>query len=232
MKVGEFLQRVKSLYNKGVQSDDNRLTDRHIYNKGLTVRSKLLSQESKKKQKLSQWNFQELPCVELIKVDRHECSCLPNVGCEILRTKHKLPDPLVGLSAHMIEYVTSLDGSIIYSETTWKGINYRAGNKYTSHKPDYWIQDGFMYINNKNGPKIIRISGLWEDPIKAEGFPSYCGGDTEDENACIDPRELPFPIDEDMMDTLIELTIKELIGVFSAGAEDVHNDTKDTRYKN
>ena len=33
MKIKEIIQRVQSLYSKGVQSDDTRLSDRHIYNK-------------------------------------------------------------------------------------------------------------------------------------------------------------------------------------------------------
>jgi len=58
MTIKEIIQRVQSLYSKGVQSDDVRLEDRHIYNKMITVRSKLISQEAKKRQKINQWNYQ------------------------------------------------------------------------------------------------------------------------------------------------------------------------------
>ena len=60
MKVIEIIQRIQSLYSKGAQSDDSRLSDRHIYNKLLTLRSKYISQQAKKKQKVNQWNFQVL----------------------------------------------------------------------------------------------------------------------------------------------------------------------------
>ena len=75
MKIGEIVQRVQSLYSKGVHSDDSRLSARHIYNKLLTVRARLISQEAKKKQKISQWNYQTISCIELIKVPAHECPC-------------------------------------------------------------------------------------------------------------------------------------------------------------
>ena len=42
MILRDIIQRVLSLYNKGLQSDDNRLKPRHIYNKLITVRSLLL----------------------------------------------------------------------------------------------------------------------------------------------------------------------------------------------
>ena len=42
MTVGDLIQRVQSLYSKGVESDDSRLTRRHIYNKLLSVRSTLI----------------------------------------------------------------------------------------------------------------------------------------------------------------------------------------------
>ena len=66
MKVHEIIQRVQSLYSKGCQSDDSRLSPRHIYSKLVSLRSKYISQQAKKKQKINQWNFQTLPCVELI----------------------------------------------------------------------------------------------------------------------------------------------------------------------
>ena len=50
MKTEELIQRVQSLYSKGVQSDDSRLTSRHIYNKLTTVRAKLVTEEAKKNQ--------------------------------------------------------------------------------------------------------------------------------------------------------------------------------------
>ena len=53
MLIKEIVQRIQSLYSKGVQSDDSRLSDRHIYNKMITVRSKLISQQHNKKQKIS-----------------------------------------------------------------------------------------------------------------------------------------------------------------------------------
>ena len=61
MRVGDIIQRIQSLYSKGSQSDDTRLTPRHIYNKMLTVRSKLISEGAKKKQKVNYFYEFHLP---------------------------------------------------------------------------------------------------------------------------------------------------------------------------
>ena len=225
MTIAEIIQRVQSLYSKGVQSDDSRLTSRHIYNKMLTVRAKLISQESKKNQKVNQWNYQTLPCVELEKAPIHECPCLPPVGCSILKTKVKLPKPLTNLNNHLIQSVSSLDGSIIYSEVTWNEKKYKSSNKYTSNKPDYFIRNEYLYITHRNGPKVISITGLFEDPLEVEDYPSFCP--ENDMLDCISPLDKDFPIDNDMVDTLIEMSANELVVLFSQNQEDLSNNSRD-----
>ena len=68
MKIGEIVTRIQSLYSKGVASDDSRLSNRLIYNKMLTVRSRLVVEQAKKKQRISRWNYQTISCIELIEV--------------------------------------------------------------------------------------------------------------------------------------------------------------------
>lgn len=228
MLISEIIQRIQSLYSKGVQSDDSRLTPRHIYNKMVTVRTKLISQKAKKKQKISQWNYQTIPCVELEKAPIHECPCLPPIGCDILKTKNPLPEPLTDLNKHLLQSVTSLDGSIIYSEVGWTEKKYKSSNKYTGKKPDYFIRNDYLYVTHKSGPKIITITGLFEDPIEVENYPSFCPGeDCTDCDDCTSPLDKDFPIDVDLIDTLIEMSVNELIILFSKNIEDLTNNTQD-----
>lgn len=231
MTVGEIIQRIQSLYSKGVQSDDSRLTSRHIYNKIITVRAKLLSQKANKRQKLNQWNFQTLGCVELIESLPYECPCLPPYGCQILRTRYQLPKPLTNLNNHLIQSVTSLDGSIVYSEIGWIEKKYKSSNKYTAKKPDYYIKDNYLYITTSKAPKAINITGLFEDPLVAENYPSYCNSNCSQEENCNENCESPldkeFPIDNAVVDTLIEISSKELIMIFNQSIEDLSNDSKD-----
>lgn len=233
MTVAEIIQRVQSVYSKGVQSDDSRLTARHIYNKIVTVRAKLISQEAKKRQKINQWNYQTIPCVELEKAPIHECPCLPPVGCAILKTKLPLPKPITDLNHHLLQSVTSLDGMTIYSEIGWTEKKYKASNRYTANKPDYFIRNDYLYITHRSGPKIITVTGLFEDPLEAENYPSFCDEDcNEKERDCTEncgsPLDKEFPIDNDMIDTLVEMTFNELIILFGQNVEDLTNDSKDS----
>lgn len=228
MILRNIIQRIQSGYSKGVQSVDSRLSSRHIYNKFLTVRATLLYQKANKKQKISDWNYQTLNCVELIEVPSHQCPCIPPLGCEILRSKYKLPRPITGLSSHLIKAVTSITGENIYSEITLKEKQYKKGNKYTSNKPDYFIEDGYLYTTHTKGsPRILKIILLSGDPQQAKKFESYC----EDCPECIEcesPLDMDFPIDEEMGEALITIAAEELIKEFNGlGREDKISNSSD-----
>jgi len=221
-KIKDVIQRVQSLYSKGVESDDTRLTNRHIYHKMTTTRAKLLTQKVNKKQKISQWDLQTLNCVELVKVKPYECPCLPDVGCEILRTKYELPIPITSLTKHFIESVTSLEGSINFAETTWTAKKYKKGNKYTANKPDYYIRENYLYITTSKKLRAISITGLFEDTLEASNYQTICEDDEED---CISFLDMSFPLSKDLIDTLVELIAKELIIAFNQSREDITNNT-------
>lgn len=229
MKIGEIIQRIQSLYSKGVESDDTRLMSRHIYNKLLTVRARLISQDAKKKQRISQWNYQTLSCVELIKVPAHDCPCLPPIGCEMLRSKHKLPKPLTGLSGTLIQTVTTIDRNQKLNEVTMNSVASQKGNKYTSKSNNYFIENGYLYVTTPNSKlSVVRVVGLFEDPNEVNMFKSYCE-DCIDCMDCVDFSKEDFPLDNDMIDAMIELTIKELIVMFSQIQEDNRNDSIDDK---
>lgn len=227
MVLGKIIQRIQSLYSKGVQSDDSRLSSRHIYNKIVTLRSKLVAQEAKKRQKIGQWNFQTINCAELIKAPVHECPCIPAMGLYIYRTKYKLPEVLTDLDTHLIQSVTSLDGQTIYGETTWKGKKYKAHDKYASDKPDYFIRNGYLYITGNNETEVISITALFDDPVKASNYSSYCNECNEEENTCLSNLDLEFPMESDLIDTLVEMASVELISKFNQSREDVTNNSND-----
>lgn len=226
MKIKDIIQRVQSLYSKGIQSDDTRLSSRHIYNKMLTVRAKLISQEAKKKQRVSQWNYQTIDCIELITVPLHDCPCVPPYGCDILRSKYPLPRPLTGLSGELIEWVRTIDKSVKIDYITINALNAQSGNKYTSKNSYYFIQNGYLYISTPRKLKYVTVRGLFEDPLEAEEFKGYCD-ECEDCPSCIDYPEQEFAIDNDLIDTLIQMTMEEVVMLFSQSVEDTTNDTRD-----
>lgn len=228
MVIGEIIQRVQSLYSKGVESDDSRLMRRHIYNKMLSTRGLLIFNKINKRQFISKWNYTMLPCVALIAVKENECPCIPAPGCTILRSKEKLPKPANSINGYIIDSVMSVDGSIVFHEVTYLRKNWRVDDKYTSAKPDYFIKDDYLYITSTRKLKAVTVIGLFIDPVEAENYPSYCDDMTDEPADCSpSPMDLEFPIDEEMIDALVELTVAELSVGFALGNEDRKNDSVD-----
>lgn len=225
MVIEQILSRINSLYSKGVPSDESRLSDRHIYNKMLTVRQYLIAQQVKKRQKISDANYSILPCVELIKVPRHECACLGNIGCDVFRTKEKLPKILTDLNKHIIEYVMSIDRGMRIEEMDRTAILYIKGNKYTSKSLKYVIENRYLYFPVATSPGVVSIKFLAEDPLEAANFPSFCGNAVQTD--CTPYAEREFPIDGDMLEPLIEMTYKECVAIFNQSTEDKNNDSSD-----
>lgn len=233
MKTAEIIQRVQSLYSKGAASDDSRLTDRHIYHKLVTLRSKYLTQQANKKQKMNQWNFQTLPCVALEKVSiySYHCPCVPPMGCDILKSKYPLPKPLTNLNKHLIQSVSTIDGSVLFNEIAWENVKYKASNKYTAKKPDYFIKDGYLFIvgltQRMRHLKWITVTGLFEDPIEVQRFPSGCRGEEEEVTPCLSPLDSDFAVDMTFVDWIVNEASQELIQFFNTGREDTTNDNRD-----
>jgi hypothetical protein len=206
----------------------------------MSVTALLYEQQKNKKQKVNQWVYQVLPCVELVEVPIHECPCIPVLGCTIKRTKHKIPTPISGYSKHFIQSVTSLDGQIQFGEITWKGYKYKAGDKYTSKKPDYFIRNDYIYISTPIDLNIVTIEGLFGNAEKVIQFPNFCNEQVDDCDLpptptinCTSMLDVEFPIEESMIDTLIELTLKELGYIFNEiGREDLTNNSRDNNFAN
>ena len=154
------------------------------------------------------------------------CPCLPPIGCEILRSEYRLPDPLSGFTDDLIQNVTSVDRQIKIDRIPLNAVNAQRGNKFTSKKTNFFIQDGYLYITTASNIKLVSLNGLFEDPIEVEKFKGYCD-DCENCSDCLDYMEFELPIDVDMIDTLIEMTVNEVVVLFSQATEDSTNDTRD-----
>jgi len=226
MYIKEVIERIQSLYSKGVSSDESRLSDRHIYNKILSVRMQLLAQQLKKKQRISDWNYSVLPCVELIKVPNHECPCLGDLGCDVFRTKLPIPRVLTDSNRHYIEFVMSVENGQRIEEVSRQGVIYLKGNKYTGNKPKFLFENGYLYFPIKKSPGVVKIKLLPEDPLEAKKYPSLCD-DCQNCTDCTPAYEYEFNIDGDLIEPLIDICVQEIIGTFGQRPEDRDNNSRD-----
>jgi len=219
MYIREIIERIQSLYTKGVPHDESRLSDRHIYNKILSVRMQLLAQQLKKKQRVSDWNYSILPCVELIKVPNHECPCLGDLGCDVYRTKFQIPRVMTDSNRHYIEFVMTVENGQRIEEISRQGVIYLKGNKYTGNKPKYLFENGYLYFPIQKSPGVVKIKLLAEDPVEAKKYPSLC----EDCQDCLDCTSIPdyeFDLDGDLIEPLIDICVQEIIGIFGQRGND------------
>ena len=223
MLLKEIIQRVQSLYSKGVQSDDSRLSSRHIYNKLLTIRTRLMSQKSKQKQKISDWNYQTISCVEMIDVDASSCPCITPTGCIVKRSKYRIPKVMTDYNKNLIDYVMTVDSGIKFDPTNKTELIHIRGNKYTATNKRFLIDNGYLYAYGKMIPDVLQIRALFEDPIEVINFSTLCSEDV----SCIDIFEIDFPIDSDLIDVLIQFAAEELIVLFKQGVEDKSANTND-----
>lgn len=217
LTIGEAIQRVQSLYSKGVQSRDSRLTSRHIYSALITARSILIRQQSNKNQRINRWAYQVLPCVAVKAAPEHECKdCKPS-ECTVLRTVDKLPKLISDMDKMLFKSVTNLNGNISYDSDSFELVKYSTGNKYTALKPSYYLRNGYLYITVLKLVEVITIEGLFEDPIEVWQFPSTCPCP---DCACQSVTDLELPIDRDLLKPMIQIANEELIVLMKQMRED------------
>lgn len=217
--VGEAISGVQELYSKGTKSRDARLSSRYIYSLLLKNRATVLKQQINKGQSINQWSYQPIRCIELESVKSEFTDSV------LLRTVNKIPTPILGLSNSTICNVTTIDGNIKFGLTTFETLKYNIGKKYTSTKPNIYIQDQRIYVNYLTKLKGITIGrGLFYDPIEAARFPSLCSNC--DECDCKDAQEFAFPLDGDTLNSVLKLTTNDLI-LFMQSKEDKFNNASD-----
>jgi hypothetical protein len=226
--IGQAIQRVQSRYSKGVQSDDTRLSSRHIYSKLLDVRNTIITQTANKNQLIAPHVYQSLPCLEMIDAPISECDNIPNIGY-ILRSRFPLPNILSSNDKLLIKSITTLDGKINYTRADWYTIKYIKANKYTGDVPRYIIKsngdNNFLYLSTKVKPEAIEVIAIYEDPIEVQIFPNYCN-DYANPN-CLNYPDLEFPVELDMLNTIVEIIVKEMMESFTETQQDKNNNSRD-----
>ena len=225
----ETVERVKSLYQTGVSSDDNRMSDRLIYSVISTAKAMVLRQEVSKNRKLSERNYDFLECVPLSKAEAHDCPCAPPSGCLILKSDCTLPRPLHTKNGEYIT-VSSIDGSKSFPKTTWLAKSKKKGNKYTSKTQDSFFKDDYLYItaptNDAITLKTITVMGIFEDI--SDFYCNYCEDcDDDATSGCTAPLDKEFKLDYALIERVIEVAVSELIRMFSLRQDDKLNNAND-----
>lgn len=204
-----------------LHSDDSFYTEDHIVFLLNKYRSFVLKKELEKENKqLSSANSQTI-CLDLIEVRDEDNPC----GESMLRTEQPIPS-LVNDCKVSIYPVNYFEGDhIIY--TTMERMRYTTYNKWTKNLI-YAAKgpDDYLYLKSDNPQYIylekLRMKAIFEDFENAAQYACDEAGD----NLQCDILDMKFPIENALVPIVIELVVKELLGV-KYQPRDTHNNASD-----
>jgi hypothetical protein len=218
--VGLSISRVRNVL-KAVK-EDPFMTDRFLYSLIMKYSKTLIKRESKMENIYKHKSlFRELPCVDLIDVDKVEACCTGiSTGCTIKRSRYKLPALLSIDSGPVIRSVSTLDysqdaldtlPSLYANMTKTSTFKYNKGNY-------YWFSEGHIYIPNVDW-EAVRVDGIFDEDISG----SLCNVDPKD---CIAEQDRELAIPEHLFSEIEQMVLKEVLTagqIPSDGADDGQN---------
>lgn len=164
---------IRNIADSGENNYSFRISDEQIAFWIHEIRSMLISQAISKRQDISDVWVQSISCMELELVDSSDC-CIITTDCYILRTKLKLPITVENASDNLILRVTTPTGDIIAKANPFKA-KYNAYNKYTNNKPQWYLQNGYLYITSELLLEYINVFAIFENPEDLINYTS-CNG--------------------------------------------------------
>ena len=204
-----------------INSDDSYFNEDHIVFLLNKYRSFVLKKELEKENKqLSSANSQTI-CLDLIEARNEDNPC----GESMLRTEQPIPS-LVNDCKVSLYPVNYFEGDhIIY--TTMERMRYTTYNKWTKNLI-YAAKgpDDYLYLKSDNPQYIylekLRMKAIFEDFESAAQYTCHEAG----ENLQCDILDMKFPIENALVPIVIELVVKELLGV-KYQPRDTHNNASD-----
>jgi hypothetical protein len=218
MLLSKIIYDIQNLRNGGIQSDDNKLSDKEVKYLIDTYRATFIRQEIGKNYIVDSSIIQELKQVNIVQVN------LTNnkfKDCNTFRISTDLTIPAF-ISAHtgiLATYVGTVDGES-FQKTTRQKASYDIHLPYTGNEIRWYIVNNDIYIlSPKNRSlKYISIQGVFENPSDVREF-----------NGEVVPFEYfdyDYPIKANMVD-LIKKAVAEmdykLLAMFK---EDTLNNSK------
>jgi hypothetical protein len=205
-------------------SDDSYYTEDHIMFLLDKCRTLLLNQKYQKGTKeVSLSNYQTL-CLDL-----KEVPAIAGVPCEggsYLRSSMKLPNlmDIGNTRLYSANYYNSNITFVPMERMKYVGHNRFLQNIiYASIGPD-----NYLYLTSSNSQfkylEEVKLTGIFEDAASAA---EYDCNKVEEENTCIDKLDLNYPIEEALIEPLIEYVVKVMSGYIYRPKDSYNNNNDD-----
>lgn len=208
-------------------SDDLYITEDHVIFLIKRYRSFLIKKEQEREKTTtdvaSEFEYQQI-CLDLEKVE-----AIPGFPCEggyYLRSTEPIPKILEGTVPRV--YPIDFYGNINIAYVSRERMRFIGTNKflkniiYVSTGPDLHL---YIKANNPQFSylKHLRMNAIFEDFDEASSL--LC--DSEGNDTSCDPLDAEFPIRDYLVPTLIEMTVKELLGAAYRPMDKANNSDDD-----
>lgn len=224
MTRDEHVYAIQNLINSGAQSDDNRFTNRLVYHFLKVARAKLIKEKADRASAIADDNYQSL-CMPLIKTTFHDCDCIPNSECLILRSKYKIPKQLVPYMGSTLQ-VYYFDGRSI-GRVSVPAASHISHSRITGNPVTFFYYNGYIYITGTLTLKAIMVYGVFEDVDNLETYTTCDDTGTETSTPCYNSDEDTFPIDGDLVLALYKIVI-DILNIGKQMPEDNENNARST----
>lgn len=187
--------------------DDSEYSDEYLYKLLSETRAFILHQEIQKHRKISEWNFQTW-CVKLQPDTYHDCDCIADLGCKVMKSVNKIPKPLLTRYKNYFK-VYNINQDYEVDKTTPLKLKRDKLSLTRSGKKGYDIVNEQLVLFNAMGTDTLLIRGIFEDPALVS-LSTAC---TTPSEPCTDITDAEFPLDTRFNILLKELVIKQLLAV-------------------
>lgn len=202
-------------------SDDSGVSDRLLAGYIHEMRAKLMKELLNKDGSLPQVFVQHI-CLQFERTSAVECCDLDiDSDCYFMKSTKPIPHTLEGIGNSGILSIKALDGSQDYSFIDYRRVNTSKYNKFTGNRVKVFRKSDYLYLMNTNEIQYLTVGAIFTNPEDASLF--SCGSSG---NVCFN-WDSNYPITEDMAKTVVDMVLKERLGIMYKIPEDVNNDTKD-----
>jgi len=171
MKISELLSTIR-LTIKEI-TDDSKYTDSYLWSLVVQARATVLGNNIKGKSFISSWSSHRF-CIELELVKAEDCSCVPDNSCKVLRSKYKIPRPLIGRYRDAMQ-VKLMDGRLLGMIEQYQ-LKSDSLDPIKGEALRYSIINQYLYLWRSKTLKCIYVDGIWENILDWQDIQSqdYC----------------------------------------------------------
>lgn len=189
-------------------SDDSLYSDQFLFELFKNGAKKLQYQKLRRWDHLSEWNRSRY-CIKLEKAKSHNCECVA-VGCDVLKSVHKIPKPLTNRDRDMIK-VFDLNGNRIDQVTTQEQIdNMSDPSGIKQKRTSFEIVNQRVVIYNNLELKAVEVEEIAEDETQWAGIKLCDSEGNETNQDCFNIQTSDYPLDSELVEPTYRLVLELL----------------------